>query len=898
MLLHRSKGKDGNIDSGPLGPMTMGPDAGSQQHHANPMPFRSSPLKFFSSSAIPTAEKPEDPQKVWTAEFLADLRSNRPARPSGSRPLPNRYGTTTPTSGIEPQNRTSSAMSRPICSTNQPGLDEVISPKRSASETIEQRASSALSKRSDSRLSAQQPLADIAIRDFTASTMGPGPPPAATYFERGDRWMEKQEARSLRIALENMDLQEEQRIHAAAQDEASDLVWEHRNPGAAYRSPDTPYDYRAHLRKGSHARSQSTGRYGGTATTRATNDHQTHRSVSDDSNSNESHSSDCNDSRITSCSSNHSKSNGDKSQEIQIKDGIVEDDPPTTTFMDLAFPVPPTKPVTRRSSSGSRLRNVSDEGVKGIFRNPDDQIYEEPEETVKPVETGQESGVKPVPLGLQDRNPAIKPRGTRDMSKSSSSRPVGVVKKLSSYEIHKNPPSQSRNPAYLQNALPPTPPDSANASDSDTRVGRSSSKNGVEIRSDDIRAATSMRIKDRSPKLPTPTMVSNRPGRPIVSFDRDYKLREKTLKQEQSSPGNISDRDGSTKVFPTLPSKPPMPPSAASLPVIPTINILPSPTTEFSVKPSTPTISVSDVPAISVSTMDTSAVSTTGSAVSSRPLPNPANRPKAPSKHRPTPHHSSTAPVSSVKPHWTPSTRGTTAQCAACALPISGRIVSAASQRFHPACFSCFQCGELLECVAFYPEPDKFRSERLARINARLNDEQVLENEETHHTEEEDGDDSLRFFCHLDFHEKYSPRCRSCKTPIEGEVVVACGGEWHVGHFFCAECGDPFSPSMPFVEKDGYAWCVDCHCKRFSGKCAGCRRPIVNTVLKALGREWHEGCFCCKVYAPSYLIGHGRRKNRLTDDMYRSVVVLLRMEDSLLGVRARIRCVSSVRKGD
>jgi hypothetical protein len=54
----------------------------------------------------------------------------------------------------------------------------------------------------------------------------------------------------------------------------------------------------------------------------------------------------------------------------------------------------------------------------------------------------------------------------------------------------------------------------------------------------------------------------------------------------------------------------------------------------------------------------------------------------------------------------------------------------------------------------------------------------------------EDGDESLRFYCHLDFHELYSPRCRSCKTPIEGEVVIACGGEWHVGHFFCAECGD------------------------------------------------------------------------------------------------------------
>lgn len=57
-------------------------------------------------------------------------------------------------------------------------------------------------------------------------------------------------------------------------------------------------------------------------------------------------------------------------------------------------------------------------------------------------------------------------------------------------------------------------------------------------------------------------------------------------------------------------------------------------------------------------------------------------------------------------------------------------------------------------------------------------------------TEEEDGDEGLRFYCHLDYHEFFSPRCKSCKTPIEGEVVVACGAEWHVGHFFCAQCGD------------------------------------------------------------------------------------------------------------
>jgi len=85
----------------------------------------------------------------------------------------------------------------------------------------------------------------------------------------------------------------------------------------------------------------------------------------------------------------------------------------------------------------------------------------------------------------------------------------------------------------------------------------------------------------------------------------------------------------------------------------------------------------------------------------------------------------------------------------------------------------CSHCQTPLECIGFYQEPEIKRNERLA--------ETPVEYEEAR---------AIRFYCHLDFHELFSPRCKSCKTPIEGEVVVACGAEWHVGHFFCAECGD------------------------------------------------------------------------------------------------------------
>ena len=82
--------------------------------------------------------------------------------------------------------------------------------------------------------------------------------------------------------------------------------------------------------------------------------------------------------------------------------------------------------------------------------------------------------------------------------------------------------------------------------------------------------------------------------------------------------------------------------------------------------------------------------------------------------------------------------------------------------------------------------------------------------------------------------------------------MLACGGEWHKGHFFCAQCGDPFDEKTPFVENDGYAWCVGCHAGRFNGKCRGCKKVILEQGVQALGGEWHEGCFSCVVSPDKY----------------------------------------------
>jgi paxillin len=348
---------------------------------------------------------------------------------------------------------------------------------------------------------------------------------------------------------------------------------------------------------------------------------------------------------------------------------------------------------------------------------------------------------------------------------------------------------------------------------------------------------------------------------------------------------------------------------------VPTINIEP-----LKMSPKKPSVNVSGPSAMTRPPMRTShtaaptfnfeppsqptrsaapSISVNGPGFSSRPIP---SLPPSTASHRPLPtptqqgsmhHHANTSPIPKSTPHYTPSLRQSRALCAHCALPITGRILSAAGQRLHPSCFNCHECDTNLEHVAFHPEPDSKREARLERIAARLTGHipDHITDDELYETEEADGEPSMRFYCALDFHEMFSPRCKSCKTPIEGEVIVACGAEWHAGHFFCAQCGDPFDASTPFVEKDGYAWCCDCHTNRYSAKCRKCRKPVTDVVVKALGSEWHANCFCCLVSVFHPDKSNCARSSVLTMCFFRNVEASSKMGGTSFGARVMIRCV-------
>lgn len=750
--------------------------------------------------------------------------------------------------------------------------------------------------------------------------------PSSRYIERGQRWMEKEEAVSLRQAMEDLDLrdelkalpkeapedEEERRIYNAALDEAAELVWQHQNPGKVPQ-PGGPYRYRPHLRKNSyqHARTASAGLYGDDVVPTGLARDPMVRSFSGSSGSSDGLGS----VRSRSSLAYSRRQSGEHTTPRQSLDNHRA----STESSRKAKSYGPLASRGYFSSQGHgqppshRRRSSLKRNISGDVEKPfsGDQIWEEPESQNNTPQKPAPGAAKDVydaePLRMKPKNPlnrvqfAPEKDAGKECNTPQSSSPKTVVSRT---EIYRNPPSQSRNPQYTSNSPSPSSPNTPPPQEQDavTRI------NGVEIRSEDIRQATSMRLKDRSAKLPTPSAVSDNPGRPIVSFDRNWKPAEEVAADQKivlpaeeptSSPSKFKSSTAGTgavtarsrspfvareeqrqqrrqqqqqqraKGIPTVAvSEAPPPSSPASTPTRRNPFARPAASTPSiqigaPAAPSIPTIAVAEAdsnhapPPIPTIVLPDDPTPPSPSAPNIPVIVTPDDTPSSPAKQpstRPLPTPGATSRAPQGRSHWSPApppggTSRSTALCGDCNQPITGRFISLSGipQRFHPHCFRCYVCGTSLEALEISPEPDSAREARLSRIAARQRGETLPET--AGETMAEDGDARLRFYCHLDWHELFAPRCESCKTPILGEHVVALGGKhFHVGHFFCAECGDPFGKGETHIEKDGYAWCVPCQTKRTerrAPKCKACRGPVVGSYVQALGGEWHEACFRC-----------------------------------------------------
>ncbi|TIA89431.1 hypothetical protein E3P99_02092 [Wallemia hederae] len=160
---------------------------------------------------------------------------------------------------------------------------------------------------------------------------------------------------------------------------------------------------------------------------------------------------------------------------------------------------------------------------------------------------------------------------------------------------------------------------------------------------------------------------------------------------------------------------------------------------------------------------------------------------------------------------------------------VEGRIVNAMNAHWHPDCFKCAQCGEALEHIDYFEHEGKP-------------------------------------YCHLDYHENFSPYCFHCQTPIletnfitiDDDAFSESNGPsrrlYHLNHFFCVQCGDPFlNPSNDFQTLDkpytmfkGHPYCEGCHNRLHMPKCKTCGKSVTEDAVDALGSLFHLQCFVCE----------------------------------------------------
>ncbi|XP_076862844.1 prickle-like protein 1b [Brachyhypopomus gauderio] len=156
--------------------------------------------------------------------------------------------------------------------------------------------------------------------------------------------------------------------------------------------------------------------------------------------------------------------------------------------------------------------------------------------------------------------------------------------------------------------------------------------------------------------------------------------------------------------------------------------------------------------------------------------------------------------------------------CQHCKETISGGEMAVFASRagqgpcWHPACFSCSTCHELLvDLIYFYH-------------NGRI-------------------------YCGRHHAELLKPRCSACDEIIfADECTEAEGRHWHMNHFSCFEC-ETVLGGQRYIMKDGRPFCCGCFESLYAEYCEACGENIGvdHAQMTYEGVHWHatDKCFCC-----------------------------------------------------
>lgn len=92
------------------------------------------------------------------------------------------------------------------------------------------------------------------------------------------------------------------------------------------------------------------------------------------------------------------------------------------------------------------------------------------------------------------------------------------------------------------------------------------------------------------------------------------------------------------------------------------------------------------------------------------------------------------------------------------------------------------------------------------------------------------------------------PKCAACGLPTSGSYTKAMGKDFHPQCFCCGICRRPMSVGAgQFRERGGIPYCHTCYANHLASKCARCSKPIMDTVITAMDKTWHQDCLTCSI---------------------------------------------------
>ncbi|XP_068453651.1 prickle planar cell polarity protein 3 isoform X1 [Clinocottus analis] len=160
----------------------------------------------------------------------------------------------------------------------------------------------------------------------------------------------------------------------------------------------------------------------------------------------------------------------------------------------------------------------------------------------------------------------------------------------------------------------------------------------------------------------------------------------------------------------------------------------------------------------------------------------------------------------------------TGAICQQCERQICGGDIAVFASRagqsgcWHPQCFQCATCSELLVDLIYFFQ---------------------------------DG----QIYCGRHHAERLKPRCQACDEIIlADECTEAEGRYWHMKHFCCFECEASLG-GQRYIMRESRPYCCSCYESLYAEYCDTCGEHIGidQGQMTYEGQHWHavESCFCC-----------------------------------------------------